>query len=542
VAQWPAAKAFVTLSIAAIVLGAFFRFHNLDRKLFWQDEVYTALRVSGHLERDYRTNFDGRMHSESEVLAFTELDRRTSDAFPARALAREDPHHAPLFYLLERLAIDIAGSSIAAYRILPAIFGCAGIVCAFFLGRRLFASTLGGFTLASLIATAPFFILYSMQAREYALLTDITLLATLAFLRARESRSTYDWLPYAALATLGLYTDPLFALTLAAHGAIVLVLDRRSAFVMTRFAGSALTAAILFTPWIVNALSARANISGQLLWGNTKYPLSYFAAKWAFNAAALFFDYEFRDQHFIWIAVLLFAFVLTAVIYTATKVRGIVRAVALAMPAVTIGAFLIGDAVGHSHYSTIARYVMPAWIGIECAVAATIVAGLSSQNPARRRWALAGYAVLLACGIGSAAGRDGAPNWWDNNNEIAYQDVAAVINREPRPLVISEGHWYVPLVLSRYLRPDAAFLLVGHNLKFSLPRALPNAFIVAPTAAMRTALERSRPGLRLENVSPNTATLITRVHRDVPSTIRDSAAWESPQNALWQLRAANEPR
>lgn len=536
------ARLVTVLSLAAIALGVFFRFHNLDRKLFWQDEAYTALRVSGHFERHYRRIFDGRVHSEREVLSYTQLDPRTNDAFPARALAEEDPHHAPLFYLLERLAIDAFGSSIAAYRLLPALLGTAGIGFAFLLGRRLFGSLTGGLTLAGLVATSPFFILYSKQAREYALLIDLTLLATLALLRAREARSTSGWLPYAAVASLGLYTDPLFALTLVAHGAIVLLSARRDAFALSRFAGSCALAAALFLPWIRNALAARANITGQLTWGDTSYPPAYFIEKWVFNVAALFFDYEFRDQHFIWTAVLLFVFVLAAVAFAALRTRGAVRAVALALPAVTIGAFLAGDALAHAHYSTIARYVLPAWIGLACAVAATLLAGLAAEHRAVRRGALAGYALLLACGIASAAGRDGAANWWDNNNQIAYQDVAAVIDREPRPFVISEGHWYVPLVLSRYLRGDAAFVLAGDDLKFALPAPLENVFLVAPSPAMRAAVLRLSPGIRLENVSPPTTTLITRAHREFPSTSAEPDAWEFPQNALWRVRASNVSR
>jgi uncharacterized membrane protein len=35
------------LVITLLVLGIFFRFVNIDRKIYWGDEVFTSLRISG---------------------------------------------------------------------------------------------------------------------------------------------------------------------------------------------------------------------------------------------------------------------------------------------------------------------------------------------------------------------------------------------------------------------------------------------------------------------------------------------------------------
>src|SRR5919199_1872642 len=40
------------LIVVLLVLGIFFRFYNLDRKNYWNDEVYTALRVSGYTKAE----------------------------------------------------------------------------------------------------------------------------------------------------------------------------------------------------------------------------------------------------------------------------------------------------------------------------------------------------------------------------------------------------------------------------------------------------------------------------------------------------------
>ena len=40
------------LVIVLIVLGVFFRFINIDRKVYWFDETFTSLRISGYTEKE----------------------------------------------------------------------------------------------------------------------------------------------------------------------------------------------------------------------------------------------------------------------------------------------------------------------------------------------------------------------------------------------------------------------------------------------------------------------------------------------------------
>jgi uncharacterized membrane protein len=48
------------LIIVLLVLGVFFRFLNLDRKVYWDDETITSLRVSGYtIEEMSQQVFDG---------------------------------------------------------------------------------------------------------------------------------------------------------------------------------------------------------------------------------------------------------------------------------------------------------------------------------------------------------------------------------------------------------------------------------------------------------------------------------------------------
>ena len=39
--------------IVILVLGIFFRFANLEKKVYWIDEGYTSLRISGYTESEF---------------------------------------------------------------------------------------------------------------------------------------------------------------------------------------------------------------------------------------------------------------------------------------------------------------------------------------------------------------------------------------------------------------------------------------------------------------------------------------------------------
>lgn len=44
--------------ILLLVLGVFFRFVNLDRKVYWYDETATSLRISGYTWAEQHQLFD----------------------------------------------------------------------------------------------------------------------------------------------------------------------------------------------------------------------------------------------------------------------------------------------------------------------------------------------------------------------------------------------------------------------------------------------------------------------------------------------------
>src|SRR6478672_10132474 len=51
--QHPFLKGFQFFLVFLLVLGIYFRFVNLDRKVYWLDETHTSLRISGYTEPEF---------------------------------------------------------------------------------------------------------------------------------------------------------------------------------------------------------------------------------------------------------------------------------------------------------------------------------------------------------------------------------------------------------------------------------------------------------------------------------------------------------
>ena len=57
--------------VIIVVLGLFFRFINLDKKVYWFDETYTSLRVSGFTQEEVVDNlYDGSVIKVNDLLNF----------------------------------------------------------------------------------------------------------------------------------------------------------------------------------------------------------------------------------------------------------------------------------------------------------------------------------------------------------------------------------------------------------------------------------------------------------------------------------------
>ncbi len=124
--------------------------------------------------------------------------------------------HPPLYFILLSGVTRLFGESDTALRSLSAVFAALSVWLLALLGTEIANRRVG--LLAALLGTlSPLYLWYAQEARMYTMLVFITLLATLALIRACKRRSL-KWLVLYGLATVaGIFTQYMYVLIIPAQ-------------------------------------------------------------------------------------------------------------------------------------------------------------------------------------------------------------------------------------------------------------------------------------------------------------------------------------
>jgi uncharacterized membrane protein len=528
------ARTIAIIALFAVAIGIVARLDSLGHKLFWQDEAYAMLRVTGHEQADLDRLFDGRTHAASELIAVDRLDARRG--LPATlASLREEPQRGPLFYVTARAWAAALGDGVARMRLLSACVGVAGIGFAFLLGRRIAGGT-GGAVLAALVAISPIEVRYSQQVREYEAIAAMTLASAWLLLRAIERRSFVRWASYAVSLIAGLFVSPIFAAVVVAHGVVATIAACRDGRrVYAGWFAAVIVAVAVVAPWFVASLAAASGHANDLAWLRAPYSLKSYAVKWAFNAGAAFFDTEFARVRYGIVLVPILALEAGAVVSACIWPRDpVVRALALATLSCSLVPLVVLDVVQHAHFESVTRYQMTTWIGIDLVVALLVARACAAGGNVARA-GVAAFAFLVACGTFSAAFARPYEIWWDDNEHLDERSVGAAIARgAPAPVLATKDGSAEPyaLVLSRYLPAATPMLLYGVVVP-SLPAAPSRIFVFVPDARVLSELTRRiAPERTMRNVSPAIGLTIPDLR--APRDARTDAAIRA-DNALWSI-------
>ncbi|MGD9030938.1 MAG: glycosyltransferase family 39 protein, partial [Anaerolineae bacterium] len=117
----------------------------------------------------------------------------------------------PLYYLLLRGWVAMAGTSEYAMRFFSLLFGVLGLPLIYVLGRRLFSPSVGLIS-ALLMTTSPYLVWYSQEVKMYTLILALALLAIYSLRRALEGGGWPWWLVQTAATTVAFYSHILAAL------------------------------------------------------------------------------------------------------------------------------------------------------------------------------------------------------------------------------------------------------------------------------------------------------------------------------------------
>jgi len=145
------------LIIILLVLGLFFRFVHLDRKIYWMDETYTSLRISGYTESEVAQQLlESQILSLQDLHKYQRLNPEKSVVDTVKGIAAEEPQLPPLYFVLVRFWTQLFGDSVAAIRSFSAFLSLLAFPCIYWLCLELFESSLVGWLACALIAVSPF--------------------------------------------------------------------------------------------------------------------------------------------------------------------------------------------------------------------------------------------------------------------------------------------------------------------------------------------------------------------------------------------------
>jgi mannosyltransferase len=139
----------------------------------------------------------------------------------------EPGQNGPLYYLLLRPWLELAGDGEFALRFFSIIFGVLAVPLFYRLARRLFPRLSTIALLAALLAaTSPYLIWYSQEGKMYTLVVVLVLLSMDNYLAALEQGGWHHWLVYVLVTSVAFYVHLIAALVIPAQVLVFFLQDR----------------------------------------------------------------------------------------------------------------------------------------------------------------------------------------------------------------------------------------------------------------------------------------------------------------------------
>lgn len=491
------------ICIVLLILGVFFRFYNLGDKVYWYDETQTSLRISGHTRTELvQQVFDGRVISVAELhrqYQYPNADRTLTDTLNA---LKGSPEHAPGYFLLARFWLQTFGSSVTTIRLLSVLISLLAFPAIYWLSWELWGDRRVAWAAVALIALSPLHVLYAQEARQYSLWAVTILLSSGALLAALRRGTIVPWGIYALTVAASLYTHILSGLVLMSHGIYVLLTSLSSTQTFRKsflpYLLASLAGALLFAPWLWVMVTGFDRFAENTASVGVRRPL--LPLIWALNLSRIFFDLNQGPSLINPVLYLTAALAVYALVVLGRHTPPRVWLFILTLIGVTGLALLVPDIVFGGRRSSITRYVIPCFLGIQLAVAFLLTVKLASeQRRERKYWRYAAIALIfsgiLSCGVSAQF-----PVWWHKSFAKSRYNpqIAEIVNRSDRPLVISDEIHGQVLSLSHLLEPDVQLQLLVEP---SVPRVAEGGgdrFLYRPSESLRQGIEQQN--YRLEPV------------------------------------------
>ncbi|MEA5522700.1 glycosyltransferase family 39 protein [Limnoraphis robusta] len=503
----------VILLVISILIGVVFRFIELDRKVFWHDEVYTNFRVSGlTLTKVYPEFFDNQIVAAPSLLNYQRIQPNTNFIDTINSLIIDDPQHPPLYFLMARGWMSIFGSSITASRFLPALLSLLALPFMYGLALELFGSHFTALLATAFLSLSPIDIIHAQTARQYGLLTVFIIASNYLLLKSIRSSGWLFWGLYSLACTLGLYTHPFFGLTIIAQFAYIFLLvsssrlKKDSLYLLLKLFSALVVAVILFSPWIHVIVSNFQRAIDTTNWTQASLSLLDLIKYWILGFTSLFIDIDFGFNN-PWTYLLRLPFltlILIGLYQVCERTPALTRQFILTSIFVPFLILVLPDLLMGGQRSSVTRYLVSCFPGIQLAVtylfAVHINSGRFSWVDGVGLWR-GMLALCLTASIISASLSAYSETWWSKSLSYWNPEIARQINLPNFPYVVTDqGDNYInfgeTISLSYLLDKDVKFILMSQQPQLSLIPKYKRVFILRPSTSLRKTLEQK--GYQLE--------------------------------------------
>jgi uncharacterized membrane protein len=464
---------FITLLfILVLVIGVVFRFINIDRKSAWDDEAFTALRISGYTEYELVENVANTGIIDGKELAkYQNISPDKTAIDTIKSLALEEPQHTPLYYILSRFWVQLFGNSTAALRTVAAIISLLALPSMYWLCWELFASHLIALIAVAFISVSPFHVLYAQEAREYSLWTATILFSSASLLCALRLNRKLFWGIYTLFVTLSLYTFPSSILVTFAQGTYVAIIHKfRLQEKLINYIIASALALTFYLPWLSVVLTGLKHIN-QTVGGQGNMNSISLIKTWAFNLSRLFIDsnnekmvinFGLENSLTFFIQLVLVGLIVTltaySLYYLCQKAPKKAWLFILILISVTSLPIMLKDLLESGTRSIILRYLTPGYLGIQISIAYLLASNIRFKSP-NQNLANIIICLLLSGSIISCTVSSQAYSWWNKSHSDVNFAAAKLINQSHRQLIISDGSMGTILGLSRELDTRVMFNL-----------------------------------------------------------------------------------
>ena len=531
-----------------LLLGSYFRFINLEDKIFWVDEIATAVRVSGYTIKEVTNNL-----VQQDIIGFNELiayqkinpNRTFFDSWNAFV---NSPEHAPLYFVLTRFWMQLWGSSIATMRSLSAVISLFIFPVLYWLCQELFNKRSLGYMAIALMSVSPFYVAYAQEARPYSLWTVTILLMCASLLRAIRINNKQSWLLYSLSLILGFYTS-LFSIYIAVFQGIyilfIAIIDK--AKIIRNFLSSSLLALLVFSPWIFIIISRLNLLQENTSWMRGNFNITEIIAVFIGTVLLIFGDLPIsQDSNPVQMAIVLIVVVIFCLViailsryfkkrlakfallftvsasifllsnYVYLDLVSIIGAI-VALEILSLSAYslyylitntkincwlfitcliislplplLVVDIINQGQGSTAPRYLIPLQLGIQIAVAYTLGNKLISNKNNFWKYVTIGFLIL---GIFSCIRNLNLSPFYQKGRNINNPAIATIVNQTNSPLVVVESTDAMDVLSLAYslsLKTKYKVITSSEDIAKHINQ-FQNIFVLKPSVSFRNKLEQ----------------------------------------------------